>query len=190
MSEVCAVEHLRMTPGRVARRSLAILAGVVLVALGAQLAVPIPGTVVPMTFQVPAVLIVGGLLGPRMGAASLVVYLMLGAAGLAVFAPTGMVGFARLLGPTGGYLLAFPAAAAFVGVVIRDATSWLRIAAGLAGGLIAIHLGGIAQLAILTGGLERAVVLGSVPFLAGDLIKLVVAGLIVRRFGSRARALL
>lgn len=190
MTEVHAIERLTMTPGRVARRSLAMLGGVVLVALGAQLAAPIPGTSVPMTFQVPAVLIVGGMLGPRMGAASLVIYLMLGAAGLPVFAPAGVVGFARLLGPTGGYLLAFPAAAALAGLMVRDAGSWLGIAAGLAAGLALIHLGGIAQLAILTGDLGAAVALGSLPFLLGDLIKLLIAGLIIRRFGSRARALL
>jgi biotin transport system substrate-specific component len=81
--------HLTMTPTAVARRALAILAGALFVALAAQVAIPLPGTPVPVTLQVPAVLIVGGLLGPRLGAASMVVYLALGAAGLPFFAPTG-----------------------------------------------------------------------------------------------------
>ncbi|MCH8255792.1 MAG: biotin transporter BioY, partial [Gemmatimonadetes bacterium] len=89
-------------------RVISLVLGALLVALGAQMALPLPGTPVPVTLQVPAVLLVGGLLGPRMGAASLVLYLALGAAGLPVFAPMGAPGVARLFGPTGGYLLAYP----------------------------------------------------------------------------------
>ena len=63
------------------RRAFAVVAGAALVAVGAQLAVPLPGTPVPITFQVPAVLLVGGLLGPRLGAASLVLYLAMGTMG-------------------------------------------------------------------------------------------------------------
>jgi biotin transport system substrate-specific component len=190
MKDVQAAHQISMTPTAVVRRSLAILAGVLLVALGAQAAVPLPGTPVPVTLQVPAVVIVGGLLGPRMGAASMALYLLLGAAGLPVFAPTGVPGFARLIGPTGGYLIAYPLAAAVVGVVVRDAASWWRLAVGLVLGVAVIHLGGVAQLAVLTGRPDEAVALGSLPFLVGDLVKIVVAGLVVRRFGSSARALL
>ena len=190
MNDVHVAHHLTMTPTVVARRSLAILAGAVLVALGAQAAVPLPGTPVPVTLQVPAVLIVGGLLGPRLGAASMVVYLLLGAAGLPVFAPAGVPGFARLVGPTGGYLLAYPAAAAIMGLAASGVGSWARLALGLVAGVGAIHAGGVAQLAVLTGDLREAVVLGSLPFLAGDVLKIVVAGLVVRRLGSGTRALL
>lgn len=182
--------RLTMTPTSVVRRSLAILAGVVLVALGAQAAVPLPGTPVPLTLQVPAVLVVGGLLGPRLGAASMVVYLALGAAGLPVFAPIGVPGVARLFGPTGGYLLAYPLAAALVGLIAADPRHWGRLALGLVAGLVAIHAGGVAQLAILTGDVSAALALGSVPFLLGDLLKLLVAGLIVRRLATPTRALL
>src|SRR5881396_1209254 len=85
----------------------AVVVGAVLVALAAQVAVPLPGTPVPMTL-----LLVGGLLGARLGALSMIAYLAMGAAGLPVFTPTvPLLGFARLLGPTGGYLLAYPVAA-------------------------------------------------------------------------------
>lgn len=181
---------LTMTPTTVVRRSLAILAGVVLVTAGAQAAVPLLGTPVPLTLQVPAVLIVGGLLGPRLGAVSMVVYLALGAAGLPLFAPTGVPGFARLIGPTGGYLLAYPLAAALVGRLSVDGRSWAGLALGLVAGLVAIHAGGVAQLAILTGDASAALALGSFPFLLGDVLKLLVAGVIVRRFAATARALL
>lgn len=184
------VTQLPMTPSTVVRRSLAILAGAILVALGAQMAVPLPGTPVPITFQVPAVLVVGALLGPRLGAASMVVYLGLGAVGLPVFAPIGAPGLARLLGPTGGYLLAYPMAAALVGVLIRDTRSWLRILTSLVLGVLVIHAGGVAQLAALGGDVSTAVKLGSVPFLLGDVVKVLLAGLIVQRFATKTRALL
>jgi biotin transport system substrate-specific component len=179
-----------VTPSAVVRRAFAVLAGAILVALGAQVAIPLPGTPVPVTLQVPAVLIVGGLLGPRLGAASMVTYLLLGAVGVPVFAPVGVPGVARLFGPTGGYLLACPLAAAAVGRVVGDARSWTRLGLGMLVGVALIHLGGIAQLSILSGDMRTAVVLGSLPFLLLDLIKVLVAGLIIRRFASTTRALL
>jgi biotin transport system substrate-specific component len=181
---------LTLTTTTVMRRSLAVLAGAFLVALGAQAAVPIPGTPVPVTFQVPAVLIVGGLLGPRLGAASMVLYLMLGAVGLPVFAPTGVPGLARLFGPTGGYLLAYPLAAAVAGVLVGKgrAIGWLALA--MVAGLVVIHAGGVAQLVVLSGDLSTALAIGSVPFLLLDVVKLVIAGLVVRRYSKKLRALL
>jgi biotin transport system substrate-specific component len=187
MSEIQSLQ-LVMTPTAVVRRAVALLAGALLVALGAQLAVPLPGTPVPMTFQVPAVLIVGGLLGPRLGAASLGVYLAAGIAGLPVFAPGGAPGIARLIGPTGGYLLATPLAAALVGTLVPPGSRLGRLAAGLVAGAAAIHLGGITQLFLLTGDLGGAVRLGSVPFLLGDVLKLLLAGLVIRRVGQITRA--
>jgi biotin transport system substrate-specific component len=182
--------RLVMTPGAVARRALAVLAGAVLVALSAQVAIPVPGTPVPVTLQVAAVLIVGGLLGPRLGAASMAIYLAFGAAGLPVFAPVGVPGVARLIGPTGGYLLAYPLAAAVIGVAVSGGRSWVWLASGLLGGAAAIHLGGIAQLAVLGGDLRTAAAIGSLPFLVPDLVKLLFAGVILRRFATKARALL
>ncbi|HEX9729567.1 MAG TPA: biotin transporter BioY [Gemmatimonadales bacterium] len=178
-----------VTPRGALKRMTLAVAGALLVTLGAQIALPL--TPVPITFQVPAVLIVGGLLGPGLGAASLAAYLVMGALGLPVFAPGGAVGAARLFGPTGGYLLAFPLAAAVAGRVIGDARSWLRLGLGLVGGTLVIHAGGVAQLAILGGDLAIAIRAGSLPFLVGDLVKLAVAGLLIRRVGpamTRARS--
>src|SRR3989475_4185000 len=86
-----------------------------------SVSVPLPGTPVPMTLQPLAVLVVGGLLGAPLGAASLLLYLALGAAGLPVFTPFGVPGLGRLLGPTGGYLLAYPLAAFAVGRIAGGA---------------------------------------------------------------------
>ena len=172
-----------------ARRIGLVSAGVVVVAIAAQIAIPIPGTPIPVTLQVPAVLIIGGLLGPRLGAASLVVYLAVGAAGLPVYQPFGVPGFARLIGPTGGYLLSFPLAAALVGILSMRRSMPL-LALGLVGGLAIVHAGGVAQLTILGGDASAAFRWGSMPFLIGDLVKLVFAGLVVWRLSPSMRALL
>jgi len=169
------------------RRTIAVVLGTALVSLAAQVAVPIPGTPVPVTLQPLAVLIVGGLLGPALGASSLVLYLLLGAAGLPVFTPFGLPGVARLIGPTGGYLLAYPLAAAIVGRLASD-RGWVRLSLAALSGLILIHLGGLAQLVLLTGSGAAALQLGTVPFLLSDLGKLAIAVLILRPFVSPLRA--
>ncbi|HEU4563291.1 MAG TPA: biotin transporter BioY [Gemmatimonadaceae bacterium] len=157
------------------------LAGVVgfaaALAAASQVAVPVPGTPVPFTLQ-PLVVVLAGLwLGPVWGAASMLLYVAAGAAGLPVFAPTlPTVGLARLLGPTGGYILAYPVAAWLTGAIAarREGFAW-RVLAAVAG-IAMLHLGGIAQLVALTGSATRAVVLGSLPFAAFDVVKAVVAG--------------
>ena len=126
-------------------RIAALVGGAVLVAAAAQVSVPLPGTPVPMTLQPMAVLLVGGLLGARLGALSMILYLAMGAAGLPVFTPTvPLLGVARLLGPTGGYLLAYPVAAYVVGAIIPPLRSaergpggedWRRVAFGVIAGL-------------------------------------------------------
>ena len=170
------------------RRALAVVAGAALVALAAQVAIPLPGTPVPMTLQPLAVLIVGGLLGPRLGASSLLLYLAMGAAGLPVFTPLGLPGIARLVGPTGGYLLAYPVAAFAVGALIGDGTRTLRVIFGVVTGLVLIHLGGVAQLLLLTGDAGGAVRLGTLPFLFGDLGKVAIAALVLRQAAAPLRA--
>lgn len=169
------------------RRAIAVALGVVFVAVAAQIAVPLPGTPVPMTLQPLAVLIVGGLLGPTLGASTLVLYLALGAAGLPVFTPLGLPGALRLIGPTGGYLLSYPIAAYAVGWLaiaptdpgrepgVSRARDWLRLSLAALAGLLLIHLGGLVQLALLTGSTAAAARLGTLPFLLGDLGKLVIA---------------
>jgi len=167
-------------PSLTGRRALAVVLGVALVAIAAQIAIPLPGTPVPMTLQPLAVLLVGGLLGPRLGAGSLLLYLGLGAAGLPVFTPFGAPGVGRLLGPTGGYLLAYPIAAYAVGRLAADGRRWGRVTLAALVGLALIHLGGLAQLLIITHSLHDAARLGTVPFLAGDVAKLVIAVLVLR----------
>src|SRR3954467_11410673 len=94
-------------------RAVAVVLGALVGAGAAQVSIPLPGTPVPMTLQPMAVLLVGGLLGARLGALSMILFLAMGAAGLPVFTPSPLLlpGIARLFGQTGGYLLAYPVAA-------------------------------------------------------------------------------
>src|SRR5213594_3703088 len=112
----------------------------VLTAIAAQVSIPLPFTPVPFTFQPMVVLLGGAALGARLGMMSQILYLALGIAGLPVFAasPALPQGFARLVGPTGGYLMSYPFAAFLTGLLAqrgfdrRYATSLLAMAAGLA----------------------------------------------------------
>src|SRR5947209_6764641 len=121
------------------------------VAAASQIAIPLPWTPVPITLQPMLVILAGMLLGPAAGAASMLLYLTAGAAGLPVFTPLGAPGFARFLGPTGGYLIAYPAAAYIAGILSQRATSLVgRWLAGVAG-IAVIYIGGIAQLSLISG---------------------------------------
>ncbi|MDQ3697785.1 MAG: biotin transporter BioY [Gemmatimonadota bacterium] len=156
-------------------------------AAASQVAIPLPGTPVPITLQ-PLVVVLAGLwLGPMWGAGSMLLYIAAGASGLPIFAPTlPTTGVARLIGPTGGYILAYPAAAWLSGTIAARPSSFFGRVFAAAVGIALIHLGGIAQLAALTGSAGRALALGSIPFLALDAVKAVVAGLLAPKRGDRA----
>ena len=191
MEKTLVIEHSSLTMRRVA----AVFLGAVLVAAAAQVSVPLPGTPVPMTLQPMAVLLVGGLLGAPLGAWSMLLYLAMCATGLPVFTPTvPLVGVARLFGPTGGYLLAYPVAAWVVGrfsdpgLAPGVSEPWFRVAFGVLVGLVLIHLGGLAQLAILTGNVSAAARFGTLPFMLGDLLKIAVLVPILTKLGPTIRA--
>jgi biotin transport system substrate-specific component len=153
-------------------RNAALIAGAsLLTALAARIAIPLPWSPVPVTGQTLAVLLTGMTLGARRGFLALTLYLAEGLAGLPVFAG-GAAGPAALLGPSGGYLMAFPLAAALTGALAER--SWDRrfvttFAAMLAGSAV-IFAGGLAWLArfVPAGQLLGA---GLVPFVPGDILK-------------------
>ncbi|HUO52531.1 MAG TPA: biotin transporter BioY [Gemmatimonadaceae bacterium] len=169
-----------------ARTAARIVAAAAATALAAQAAIPVPGTPVPLALAPLAVVLAGLWLGPAAGAASMALYVAAGAAGLPVFAPMGAPGILRLLGPTGGYLLAYPAAAAVAGVVARRFPRAPGRIAAAALGIAVIHAGGVAQLALLTGSASAAAALGSAPFVIGDALKAVIAGVIAPARPPRA----
>jgi biotin transport system substrate-specific component len=144
-------------------------------ALASQVAIPIPGSPVPITLQ-PLIVVLAGLwLGPAAGAASMVLYLMAGAAGLPVFSPFGAPGILRLIGPTGGYLLAFPAVAAVTGWLSGRRGDFAGRTLASIAGLVVLFAGGIAQLAILNGSFATAFAIGLTPFAGLDIVKAVIA---------------
>jgi biotin transport system substrate-specific component len=163
-------------------RALSVLFLAALTAASAQVSVPLPFTPVPFTLQPMVVLLGAAALGSRLGATSQALYLMAGVAGLPVFAfaPDLPQGAARLFGPTGGYLLAFPVAALVTGWLAergldrRYLTSVLAMCAGLA----AIFFGGIAWLSVSVGW-PAALATGLYPFVVGDVVKIAASGLVL-----------
>jgi biotin transport system substrate-specific component len=160
------------------RRAAAVVLGSLLVGVCAHIAVPLWFTPVPVTLQTFAVLLLGLVLSPGLAASALVLYLLEGMAGLPVLAPFGPVGFLHILGPTGGYLLAYPAAAALTGSLRRRIGRGGLIASALAAaaGSAVILVAGAAWFAIVTRQSAGTVITLSVaPFLPGDILKIAAA---------------
>jgi len=158
-------------------KQIALVVGAsLLVALCARVTVPLPFTPVPLTLQNFGVLVVGLVLGPRRAFAALVLYLAEGAAGLPVFNPTGPGGIAQLMGPTGGYLLAYPLVAGLAGFLIeRGRKTFARAAiAGLAAEVLLFTVG-LSWLAIWTRSVTRALQWGLYWFLFAEVIKILMA---------------
>jgi biotin transport system substrate-specific component len=153
------------------------------VALCAQVTIPLPFTPVPLTLQNLGVLLVGLALGSRRGALALMLYLAEGASGLRVFNPTGPGGIAQLLGPTGGFLMAYPVVAFVAGCISERAGRTFRanlLAATLAE--IVLFAGGVSWIAAATHSLSLAARFAAYPFIFAEVMKiLVAAGLISRR---------
>src|SRR5258707_2183543 len=136
-------------------RALAILIAVGALALASQFALPLPGTPVPLTLQPFVVVLTGLLLGPRDAAVAMVAYLMLGAVGLPVWAPIGAPGLMRLLGPTGGYLLAYPVAAAVAGKLGAGQQGFATRALASGAVILVLDRGGLTPVPGFTGRCHR-----------------------------------
>jgi biotin transport system substrate-specific component len=148
----------------------------------AQISVPLPFTPVPITGQTLGVLLIGALLGSRRGAVAMLVYLAEGLAGLPVFNDGSTawtltrLGVPTIVGPTAGYLFAFPVAAFAVGWLAERGWDRRPLTAALAmiAGEVIIYTIGLPWLAFYVGA-AQAIPLGMVPFLTGDALKLVLA---------------
>ena len=151
--------------------ALLVVGASLVTALAAQIAVPLPWTPVPITGQTFAVVLSGAVLGARRGSLAQLVYLAEGAAGLPVFAG-GAAGLVKLLGPTGGYLLAFPIAAGLVGALCErgwDRRYLTMLLAMLLGSAVIFALGLVMLARFVPGAALLAQ--GLLPFVPGDLIK-------------------
>ena len=163
-----------VVPGGLVRDLTLIAGGAALTAVAAQVAVPLPGTPVPVTLQTFAVLLVGAALGTIRGALSMLLYLLVGMAGAPVFSH-GTSGWG---GASFGYVIGFVVAAVVVGrLAERGATRTpARTAGVMVMGNLAIYAVGVPWLmAVAHVDLPAALGLGVVPFLIGDAVKVVVA---------------
>lgn len=157
-----------------------------LLALFARIAIPLPGTPVPVTGQTLGVLLIGALLGSRRGALAMLAYLAEGLAGLPVFAAgtsawsAGQLGLPIIVGPTAGYLAAFPIVALLVGWLAErgwDRRFGTAVMAMLAGEAL-LYLIALPWLGHFVG-LAQVITLGMAPFLPGDLLKVAVAAAVL-----------
>lgn len=181
---VVLADAVRPVSTPVVRDLVLVLGAAALMGVLAQLAIPFGP--VPITGQTLGVLLLGALLGSRRGALAMLAYLAEGLAGLPVFAngatawTLSSAGVPTIVGPTAGYLLAFPVAAFVVGALAErgwDRRVWTAAAAMVVGQAL-IYAGGLSWLAQVVGP-ARAVDVGLLPFLAGDCAKLLAAALLL-----------
>jgi biotin transport system substrate-specific component len=157
-----------------------VIAASLFVALCARVTLPLPFTPVPLTLQNFGVLAVGLSLGSRRGFVALILYLAEGLAGMPVFSPTGPGGVAQLLGPTGGFLLAYPFVAGIAGWVFEEKAaesgkSFARAATACVLAEIYLFVGGLSWLAILTHSFAQAIRFGLYWFVFAEVIKIMSA---------------
>lgn len=158
------------------------------VALCAKVSLPLPFTPVPLTLSNFAVLLVGMLLGPWRGAAALSLYLIEGASGMPVFS-AGVGGVAQLFGPSGGYLLAYPAVAAMAGAIGARFKSFAGYAlAGVAAEAVLFAAGMAWLMAGWHVSLAQAAAFGAVPFVFAEVMKMTLAAGIAYRRQRMKRA--
>jgi len=171
-----------------AKQAAIVIAASLFVALCARVTVPLPFTPVPLTLQNFGVLTVGLLLGSRRGFAALSLYLVEGAFGLPVFSPSILGGgIAQILGPTGGFLMAYPLVA-FVAGWIYERTSgqgsrrfgWAALSSVAAEGVL--FAGGLSWLAVLTHSVSLALRFGLYWFVFAEVIKVLMASAVATRW--------
>ena len=151
-----------------------------LIAVGAFISIPVPISPVPIVLQNFFVLLTGFFLAPFWAFLSVFVYLSAGAIGLPVFAgATG--GLAHFAGPSGGYLISYIAVAPLVSLLSGTDRGRLRLAAAATVGVLCMYCAGVPRLAqVLELTTGEALITGALPFLPGDLVKIVLAVVVVR----------
>ena len=162
-----------------------VLGGSCLIALFTRISLPLPFSPIPLALQGVVCLMMGAMLGRRLGTLTVLAFLLQGAMGLPVFA-LGRAGFSVLLSPTGGYLVGYLLGAWVTGSVIERSKSSHRVVLALILGNLAIYFCGLSQLALFVGA-DKVFKLGMSPFLIGDGIKLIIASQLLRSFQKLGR---
>ena len=170
-----------------AKQAAIVIAASLFVALCARVTVPLPFTPVPLTLQNFGVLAVGLLLGSRRGFAALALYLVEGAFGLPVFSPAILgSGITHLLGPTGGFLMAYPLVAFVAGYIYQHTSrrfAWAALSAAAAE--VVLFAGGLSWLAVLTHSISLAIRYGLYWFVFAEVIKVMMAAAVAARWHQR-----
>jgi biotin transport system substrate-specific component len=167
-------------------RVIGVASFVILTSLGAFVRVPLPFTPVPLTLQTFFVLLSGAFLGSNLGALTQLSYLFLGASGVSLFSGVAC-GPYYLLGPTGGYLLGFVAAAFFLGKALKYSSNnfFLTFTMFCVADVMILSCG-VLWLKVLTGySFSQLIFIGFVPFVAGDILKASVAAALYKKFKTR-----
>ncbi len=162
-----------------------------LISIGAYIAIPIPGTPIPIVLQNMFIMLAALILGPWWGALSVGFYLIFGMIGMPVFSG-GTGGIVKLLGPTGGYLVGFIPAVLVIGLVGGQGRRKVlpNIVACVAGMAI-VYLFGVTRLkTVLNAGWGQSLAAGLYPFLIGDGVKIVLASLLAPRLFAGVESLM
>ncbi len=183
-----SIDHGR----EIAKQAAIVIAASLFVALCARVTVPLPFTPVPLTLQNFGVLAVGLLLGSRRGFAALALYLVEGVFGLPVFSPSAILGggIAHLLGPTGGFLMAYPLVAFVAGWIYEQSSkqgsrrfAWAALSSVAAE--LLLFAGGLSWLAVLTHSVSLAIRFGLYWFVFAEVIKVLMAAAVATRWHQR-----
>ncbi|MCD1294229.1 BioY family transporter [Methanocella sp. CWC-04] len=153
-----------------------------LTAVGAWITIPLG--IIPLTLQTFFVILAGGVLGSYFGGLSMIVYILLGLVGLPVFS-RGQSGLGVLIGPTGGYLIGFVLCAILIGMIIKkyQKPGYMQYLIAMSLGTLMIYICGAAQLMLVAHmAPDTALLVGVLPFIPGDIIKVLVAAYIATRF--------
>jgi biotin transport system substrate-specific component len=181
-----AIQTFDARPLEWTKQAAVVVCASLFVALCAHVTVPLPLTPVPLTLQNFGVLVVALLLGSRRGFAALALYLVEGAFGLPVFNPAGPGGVAQILGLTGGFLMAYPVVAFIAGWIYEHTSrrfGWAVLSGAVAE--IALFLGGLSWLAVLTHSVSMAIKFGLYWFVFAEIIKVLMAAGVASRQNRR-----
>jgi biotin transport system substrate-specific component len=182
MSKAIQIANVAEQPFSLIKQTGIVICASAVIAVCARLMVPLPFTPVPLTLANFGVLLVGLTLGSRRGFAAAALYLAWGAMGLPVFASSGPGSIAQMLGPTGGYLWAYPVVAFLAGwIAERGRAGFLRNVTAAVLAEIVLFAAGISWLALYTHNWKQAAFFGLYPFFFAEVSKVMVAAAGARR---------
>ncbi|MFH1856105.1 MAG: biotin transporter BioY [Candidatus Omnitrophota bacterium] len=181
VSKISALANYPLALNASFLRVMGVFVFIILTALGAFVRIPLPFTPVPFTLQTFFVLFSGAVLGRKYGALSQAGYVVLGMAGIPIFSGAN-AGVAWIFGPTGGYLLGFVAAAFMTGALLNKRRSFFEIMIIFLAATITIYFFGVSwMMFFLKISLAKAILMGALPFIIGDVLKFGLAAVIYEK---------